>query len=145
MTGWRGPAMIAGLDATEMVVLAAVVAGVLALAFLAWRLVRSRRAGKIDSPEDAANAVESVLVGARVMGAVVGADGMGGLAVTEDGRVAAVKRLGRGLVAREVPWRNVRSTAQGILVETGDPRLGEVALAGVDALDIRRLAPRTMR
>ena len=30
----------------------------------------------------------------------------------------------------------------GILVETGDSRLGDVTLAGVDVLDIRRLAPR---
>ncbi|MDP1028674.1 hypothetical protein Q5H91_15745 [Sphingomonas sp. KR1UV-12] len=137
--------MIAGMDATRLAVLAAVGVGAVLAAALGWIMLRSRRAGRIESPEDAAQAVEQMLVGARVAGAVVGADGGGALAVTEDGRVAAVKRRGNRLVAREVPWRNVRSTAQGILVETGDARLGEVALAGVDALDIRRLAPRLTR
>jgi hypothetical protein len=115
---------------------------VLALVALAIFLLRRRRPARIDSPEDAATAAESAFGhGARVYGAVVGADGTGALAVTEDGRVAAIKRLGRDLVAREVAWRAVRSTAHGILVETGDRRLGEVALSGVDALDIRRLTP----
>lgn len=111
----------------------------LALAGLGWTIIRRRRPLRIASPEDAASAAETALGGARVCGAVVGADGIGALAVTEDGRVAAVKRQGRHLVAREVPWRAVRSTARGIMVDTGDRRVGEVAIAGVDALDIRRL------
>ncbi|MFS0773384.1 hypothetical protein [Sphingomonas sp. 1P08PE] len=137
--------MIPGLDATGHAVLAAVAAGLVVLAGMAWLLIRRRGTSRIESPEDAATIVEQTLVGARVSGAVVGADGIGALAVTEDGRVAAVKRRGRRLIAREVAWRSIRSTAQGILVETGDPRLGEVALAGVDALDIRRLAPRSFK
>ncbi len=137
--------MIAGFDTTDGLVLAAVAAGSLVVIILGWLLLRARRPGRIESPEDAASAVETMFAGARVAGAVVGADGTGALAVTEDGRVAAVKRHGRRLIAREVPWRNVRSTAQGILIDTGDPRLGQVALAGVDALDIRRLAPRLVR
>lgn len=107
-----------------------------------WAVLRRRAARRIDSPEDAAAACEATLSGFAVTAAVVGADGGGALAVASDGRVAAVKRLGGGLVAREVPWRTVRSTAEGILVETGDRMLGEVRLAGVDVLDIRRLAPR---
>ncbi len=105
-----------------------------------WR--RRRRSYRIESPEDAAQAVEAALAGVRVAGAVVGADGAGALAVTDDGRVAAVKRLGVRLIAREIGWRSVRSTATGILIETDDRRLGNVALAGVNVLDIRRLAPR---
>ncbi|GGB27034.1 hypothetical protein GCM10011380_15810 [Sphingomonas metalli] len=130
----------------ELIAGTAVGAGsVVLLGGAGWLLLRRRRPARIESPEDAATAVETVLPGTRVSGAVVGADGIGALAVTEDGRVAAVKRLGRQLVACEVAWRAVRSTERGILVETGDRRLGEVALAGVDALDIRRLAPKSFR
>ena len=105
-----------------------------------WRHTAPRR---IDSPEDAAAAAEAL--GLRITGAVVGADGAAALAVTDDGRVAAIARRGRGLVAREVAWQAVQSTAKGVLVETGDARLGVVRLAGVDALDIRRLAPQARR
>jgi hypothetical protein len=121
------------------------VAGATALASAAafgWRWARGRRHQRIGTPEDAAEAVEAALAGVRVAGAVVGADGAGALAVTDDGRVAAVRRLGARLIAREIGWRSVRSTAHGILIETDDPRLGTIALAGVDVLDIRRLAPR---
>ena len=78
-------------------------------------------------------------------GAVVGADGQGALAIADDGRVAAVKRIGKRLAVREVSWRTVRATQEGILVETGDRVLGAVMLAQVDVLDIRRLAPKSVR
>jgi hypothetical protein len=39
----------------------------------------------------------------------------------------------------------VRATHEGILVETGDKALGAVMLAQVDVLDIRRLAPKSVR
>jgi hypothetical protein len=112
------------------------------LPMLGWVWLRGRHGHRIGTPEDAAQAVEAALAGVRVAGAVVGADGAGALAVTDDGRVAAVRRLGARLIAREIGWRSVRSTATGILIETDDPRLGTIALAGVNVLDIRRLAPR---
>nr|WP_246360488.1 hypothetical protein [Sphingomonas abaci] len=105
-------------------------------------LWRRRTPPRIDGPEEAVAAVEQMLPGFPVSAAVVGADGLGALAVTADGRIAAVRRVGRRLLAREVPWRVVRATRDGILVETGDRRLGTVLLARVDALDIRRLTPK---
>lgn len=123
---WILPAAVAGA-----VVLGGVGAG--------WRAMQ--RPVRIDTPEEVAEAAEAALRGFAVSGAVVGADGQGALAMSGDGRVAAAKRLRRKLVVREVAWRDVRATAGGILVETGDRALGDVALAGIDVLDIRRLAP----
>ncbi|MFE8585387.1 hypothetical protein ACFX59_14920 [Sphingomonas sp. NCPPB 2930] len=107
---------------------------------IGW-LVRRRRDRRVGSPEDVAAAAEAALAGFAVSGAVVGADGQGALAVATDGRVAAIKLRGRRLVVQEIPWTRVRSTTQGIIAEAGG-RFGPVTLAGVDVLDIRRLAPR---
>ena len=60
---------------------------------------------------------------------------------TELGRVAALKLRGRRIAVREIPWTRVRSSAEGIVAEV-EGRFGPVMLAGVDVLDIRRLAPR---
>lgn len=106
---------------------------------------RWRRPVRIEGPEEAASAVEQALPDFPVAAAVVGADGAGAIAVTADGRIAAVRRVGRRLRAREVPWRVVRSTPDGILIETGDRLLGTVLLAHVDALDIRRLTPKGIK
>ena len=118
---------------------------VLLLAGLAWVVVRMRRVVKIETPEEAADAAQAQLPGFAVAGAVVGADGQGALAIAADGRVAAVRRIGKRLAVREVSWRTVRATQDGILVETGDRALGAVMLAQVDVLDIRRLAPKGVR
>lgn len=107
---------------------------------IAWLCTR-RRDRRIGSPEDVAAAAEAALTGFTVAGAVVGADGQGALAVATDGRVAALKLQGRRIAVREIPWTRVRSTAEGIVAEV-DGRFGPVMLAGVDVLDIRRLAPR---
>jgi hypothetical protein len=104
-----------------------------------WRVLR--RQVRIETPEEVAEAAEAALRGFAVSGAVVGADGQGALAMSGDGRVAAARRLRRRLVVREVAWRDIRPTAGGILVETGDRALGAVTLTGIDVLDIRRLAP----
>lgn len=104
---------------------------------IGW-LVRRRRDRRLGSPEEVAAATEAALPGFAVVGAVVGADGQGALAVAQDGRVAAIKLQGRRLAVREIPWTRVRSTAQGIVAEV-DGRFGPVMLAGVDVLDIRRL------
>ena len=128
----------------------AVVGGIVAvvavlLGVLGWFVVRMRRVVKIETPEEAADAAQAQLRGFAVAGAVVGADGQGALAIADDGRVAAVKRIGKRLAVREVSWRTVRATEDGILVETGDRALGAVMLAKVDVLDIRRLAPKSVR
>ncbi|KTW00724.1 hypothetical protein NS355_03690 [Sphingomonas yabuuchiae] len=107
---------------------------------IAWLCTR-RRDRRIGSPEDVAAAAEAALAGFTVAGAVVGADGQGALVVATDGRVAALKRQGRRVAVREIPWTRVRSTAEGIVAEV-EGRFGPVMLAGVDVLDIRRLAPR---
>lgn len=104
-------------------------------------LLRRRRDRRVGSPEDVAAAAEAALSGFTVSGAVVGADGQGALAVATDGRVAAIKLQGRVLAVREIPWTRVRSTTEGIIAEV-EGRFGPVTLAGVDVLDIRRLAPR---
>lgn len=101
-------------------------------------LLRRRRDCRVGSPEEVAAAAEAALSGFIVSGAVVGADGQGALAVATDGRVAAIKRQGRMLAVREIPWTRVRSTAEGIIAEV-EGRFGSVTLAGVDVLDIRRL------
>lgn len=129
-----GPAVIGGGVA---IVLLIVVAG--------WAIMRAQRVVKIETPEEAADAAQAQLAGFAVAGAVVGADGQGALAIADDGRVAAVKRIGKRLAVREVAWRTVRATQDGILVETGDRALGAVMLAKVDVLDIRRLAPKSVR
>ena len=129
------PAIVGGIVAVVVVLLAG----------LAWAVVRMRRVVKIETPEEAADAAQAQLPGFAVAGAVVGADGQGALAIAADGRVAAVRRIGKRLAVREVSWRTVRATREGILVETGDRTLGAVMLAQVDVLDIRRLAPKGVR
>ena len=108
-----------------------------------WVVLRRKRASRIDSAAVAAAAVEAAIAGFVVAGAVVGADGTAALAVSRDNRVAVVVPAGRRMVTREVGWHAVRATADGIMVEAPDRRTGGVALAGVDVLDIRRLAPAT--
>jgi hypothetical protein len=105
-----------------------------------WLLLR-RRTTRIASPEEAAEAAERELAGFTTQGAVVGADGGGALAIDRVGRVAVMTRDGKRIAVREVAWGALRSTAEGILIDTGERRLGEVLVAGVDALDVRRLAP----
>ncbi|WP_343526115.1 hypothetical protein [Sphingomonas sp.] len=107
---------------------------------IGW-LLRGRRDRRLGSPDEVAAAAEAALSGFAVTGAVVGADGQGALAVARDGRVAVIKLRGRRMVVREIPWAHIRSTAGGIVAEI-EGRFGPVMLAGVDVLDIRRLAPR---
>lgn len=114
------------------------------LAGAGWVLTR-RRVQRIASAEEAADAADRTLTGFDTIGAVVGADGSGALAVTDDGRVAVMKRHGARIAVREVTWHDVRSTPAGILVETRERRFGTVAITGVNALDIRRLAPQMTR
>ncbi len=130
---------------TPVIVGGAIAAGLFVVGGGGWAVVRMRRVVKIETAEEAADAAQAQLAGFAVAGAVVGADGQGALAIADDGRVAAVKRIGKQLAVREISWRRVRATQDGILVETGDKTLGAVMLAQVDVLDIRRLAPKSVR
>lgn len=121
--------------------LAGIAGTLVALGGGAWTRRAMRRPVRIESPEAVATAAEAALSGFAVCGAVVGADGQGALATSGDGRVAAIKRQGDRLLVREIAWRDVRATAGGIVAETRDRTLGDVTLAGIDVLDIRRLAP----
>lgn len=114
-------------------------AAILMLAGIAWAL-RLGRDARIDSPEEAAAAAEAALAGFATVDAVVGADGGGALAVGEDGRLAAIKRHGARAAVREVTWSALRPTPGGVVIETGERRFGAVRLAGVNALDLRKMA-----
>lgn len=112
----------------------------LAAAGAAWALRRPRPV-PMESAEEAAQAVGGALAGFDVRGAVLAADGMAALAVSHQGRVAVIKRDNTGLAVREVPWTAVRLTPAGLVVETGDRSFGAISLAGIDALEVRRLTP----
>lgn len=107
----------------------------------AWWWRRGRQ-GRIDTPEEAADAAEAALSGFAVTGAVVGADGAGALAVADDGRVAVMTRRGRRIAVAEVAWSMLRSAPGGVVVELRDRA---VAIVGVNALDIRRVAGASVR
>lgn len=125
--------------------LAGSLAAILLLAGVAWWF-KLGRAGKIGSLEEAADAADHQLPGFLTGGAVLGADGMAALAVDRSGlRMAVVKRHGARLAVREVGWSALRSTEDGIVVETGERRFGRVAVTGVDQLDVRRLAPPSIK
>jgi len=127
----------------------AIAAGAAALVVLALAgvglLLRRRRKARIAGPEEAAAAAEQAIPGFDTQGAVVGADGGGALAIDRAGRVAAMKQDGKRIAVREVAWAALRSTAEGIVIDTGERRLGEILVAGVDALDVRRLAPADLK
>src|SRR5438105_940876 len=122
-----------------LITLGASLAAILILAGIA-RWLRLGADTRIESPEEAAAAAEAALAGFEAVEAVVGADGAGALAVGADGRLAAIKRHGARAAVREVTWTSVRPTEAGAVVETGERRFGAVTLAGVNALDLRRLA-----
>lgn len=104
----------------------------------AWWLVARRAGARIAAPEDAAEAADAALAGFRTANAVLGADGRGALLVDETGRVAVARPRRRRVTVREIGWDAVRATPQGMVVEARG--LGRVLLAGVDALDVRRVA-----
>ena len=118
-------------------VLAASLVAVLLLAGAA-RLLRLGDGARIDAREAAA-AAEGALAGFEAADVVVAAGGDAALAVGADGRLAVVKRHGARAAVREVRWPAVRATAAGIEVATGERRFGTVMLAGIDALDLRRV------
>lgn len=104
----------------------------------AWLVRRGRAPRRIASPEEAADAADA-LPGFVTAGAVVGSDGLGALAVDGAGRVAVVVRRGSRVAAHEIDWAAVAAVPGGMAVDTG--AAGRVTVAGVDHLDVRRLAP----
>ncbi len=120
-------------------VLAGSLAAILALAGIAW-LLRLGRDGKVEDAGAAARAAEDALAGFRAEGAIFSDDDQAAIVAGAEGRVAVVKCHGANLAVREVRWAAVRSTYEGIEVETGDRRFGLVTLKGVDVLDVRRMA-----
>lgn len=111
------------------------------LAGVAWAIRLGRGSGRIDAPEDAMRDAGHALSGFNPVAAVVAEDGAAALVVGRDARVAVLKAHGARVAAREVKWSAVRSTQEGIVVETGERRFGRVPLAGVDALHVRQLVP----
>lgn len=123
------------------IVFAASLAAVLVLAAVAWTLKLGGPDARIATPEGACRIAEEALVGFAAVACVVGTDGRAALIVGEAGRVAVLKAHGARVAAREIAWADVRATASGVVVETRERRFGAITLKGVDALDVRRLAP----
>lgn len=121
-----------------LVTLAASLIAVLLLAGTA-RLLKLGHDARLDAREAAA-AVEGALAGFESARTLVAVDGTGALVLATDGRLAAVKLHGARAAVREVRWPAIRATAAGAVIDTSDRRFGSVTLAGVDALDLRRLA-----
>ena len=117
--------------------IAALAATAVALAVALVAIVRMRGGRTmLRTPEEAALAAQAAIPDLAVRDAVVGDDGRAGLVLGDDGRVVVVTAAGR---AGAVPWAALRQTYDGVVVETGTRRLGEVMLKGIHALDVRRL------
>ena len=98
-----------------------------------------RRRVRLRDPEAVMVDAADRLAGFDPVSAIVGDDGNGALTVAADGRLALLSAArGRPLI-REIGWNVVRATATGIEVRPARGR--PVLLAGVNALDVRRLAP----
>jgi len=82
-----------------------------------------------------AMAAAATLPGFAVRAALVGDDRRAALVVGERGRVALVVPARAGPRAREVGWADIRAGEGGLHVGADAP----VLVAGVDALDVRRL------
>lgn len=113
-----------------------------AIGIVGWRR-RRRRGARIDGEQAAMAQAGAALPGFAPVAAVVGHDGAAALVSGgSTGERLVLLRAGRGRsAAHAVDWSAVRATPAGIVVETGERRVGGVPLAGIDALDVRRLAP----
>ena len=90
-------------------------------------------------------AAEDAITGFVAVSAAVASDARAALVFGEGMRVVVLKAHGGQSAAREIVWRDVRATHEGMVVATKDRRFGTVLIAGVDNLDIRRLAPQLTR
>ncbi len=111
-----------------------------AIVAAAGLLRRGRRRARLDDEAAAMDGAAAALPGFAPHAAVVGHDGAAALVSGRGARLALVRASGKRLVAREVDWGTVRATPGGIVVESGG-KGGGVPIVGVDALDVRRLAP----
>lgn len=124
----------------DWIVFAASLAAVLVLAGVAWLLKLGGPDTRIATPEGACRIAEDALSGFVAVRSVVGEDGRAALVSGEGARLAVLKAHGARVATREVIWSDIRATDAGVVAETRDRRFGVVTLAGVDALDVRRLA-----
>jgi hypothetical protein len=125
-------------------VFAASLAAVLALGGIAAWLKLGRTGISFTAPEEAMRAAEEAVTGFHALSAALGRDGRAALVFGEGMRIVVLKAHGARSAAREIVWRDVRATDEGMLVATKD-RFGTVLVAGIDSLDIRRLAPQLTR
>jgi hypothetical protein len=126
------------------IVFAASLAAVLALAGIAAWLKLGGTQARFTAPDEAMRTAEEAVTGFAALSAAVGRDGRAALVFGEGMRIVVLKAHGARTAAREIVWRDVRATDEGMLVATKD-RFGTVLVAGVDSLDIRRLAPQLTR
>ncbi|MBW6533340.1 hypothetical protein ACYZX9_13375 [Sphingomonas citri] len=91
------------------------------------------------SVDEAIEAVGVALPRFAAFDAVIAEDGRAALVIDTTGVIALVLVRGARVRARVIEWAMVRQTYAGILVETGDRGFGDVLLAGVSAIDVRRL------
>lgn len=127
------------------IVFAASLAAVLALAGLAAWLRLGGTDRRLADPKLVMLAAEEALPGFVAQAAAIGSDGRAALIFGDGMRIVVVKAHGARIAAREIVWRDVRATHEGMVVATGERRFGEVLVAGVDNLDVRRLAPQLTR
>ena len=126
------------------ILFAASLVGVLALGGLAAWLKLRGTDRSFTAPDEAMRAAEEAVTGFHALSAAVGQDGRAALVFGEGMRVVVLKAHRARTAAREIVWRDVRATHEGMVVATGD-RFGTVLVAGIDNLDIRRLAPQLTR
>jgi hypothetical protein len=120
-------------------------AAVLALGGVALWLRLGRTERMLVEESDALRAADEAVAGFAGVSAVIGADGRAALVFGEDRRVVVLKAHGARIAARVIDWDAVRATPGAMLIETNERRFGAVMLQGVDALDVRRLAPQLTR
>lgn len=113
-------------------------------ALIMWLLHRGG-GQRLTTPDQALSVSAELLAGFAPVSAVLGDDGQAALIVGDGRRVAVLKVRGKGAAAREVEWRDVQATREGLRVATRDWRLGTILILGVDNLDVRRLAPQLRR
>lgn len=126
-------------------VFAASLGAVLALGGIAAWLKLGGTDISLKSPEEAMRAAEDAITGFFALSAAVGHDGRAALVFGDGMRIVVLKAHGARVAAREIVWRDVRASYEGMVVVTAERRFGTVLVAGVDNLDVRRLAPQLTR
>lgn len=126
-------------------IFAASLAAVLALGGLAAWLKLGGTDPVFTSADGTMRAAEDAIAGFVAISAAIGSDRRAALVFGEGMRIVVLKAHGAHSAAREIVWHDVRATHEGMVVATKDRRFGTVLVAGVDNLDIRRLAPQLTR